>query len=85
MVIEVIEVSKGVTVSVGKFESIRIDVTLRIRTEDDDDSDSVFETGYELVDEQINKQIEEIQKIVSPTSVFKVDKTEKKSSSRRRA
>lgn len=84
MVIKKIIVSKGVTVSVGKFESLRFDASLEIGTNEDDDSDTVFETGFELCDEQINKQIEEVQDIVASGSVFKVDKKESTSSKRRR-
>jgi len=66
-----ITVSKGVTVSVGKFESIRIDAMVELRN-DTDNPNAVFNDGYNLVDKKINEQLEEIQDVIAETSVFKI-------------
>jgi len=65
-----VHVSKGVTVSVGKFESVRIDATVEVRAEKGEDPDDLFDIGFESVDEQVNKQLAEIQDIVTEGSVF---------------
>lgn len=79
-----ISVSKGVTVSVGKYESIRIDSSMEIGLGKNDDSETVTKTGYEMLDEQINDQLKEIQDLVGDNSVFKFEEPKKKSGSRRR-
>ena len=52
---EVIEiyVSKGVTISVGKFESVRLDAAIKITPQENDDYDTVFDTAYEIVSDKI--------------------------------
>ena len=84
---EEIIVIKGLTVSVGRYESIRVDASLKIVLDETDDTDTIFEAGFEMCDEQLNKQVEEIQDIIGKDSVFKVDKnpdTNKTKPSRRR-
>ena len=80
-----VTVSKGVTVSVGKFESVRIDAQCEVRGEAGEDSDALFEIGFETIDEQINSQIEELQGIITQESVFHhgEDKKPKKTSRKR--
>jgi len=84
--IAVVSVSKGVTVSVGKFESIRIDAHVEVRGEKGEDPDDLFEIGWESLDEQINKQLEEIQDVVGEGSVFNLHSAggSRKSKSRKR-
>lgn len=80
-------VSKGVTVSVGKYESVRIDAQVEVRGDDGEDPDMLFDIGFEAIDERINAQIGEIQEIVTDESVFKTaepDPKPKKRSSRKR-
>jgi hypothetical protein len=83
MNIKKITVSKGVTISVGKFESVRCDASVEIEIGKGEDEDEVFETAFELVDAQLNSQIAENQPIIANTSVFK-EEEKPKSSKRRR-
>lgn len=71
-----ITVSTGITISVGKFESIRLDASARI-TDDNGDYDTMFDAGWNLVEEQINKKIEELQDVMNNTSVFKLEEKPK--------
>lgn len=82
--IKVITVSKGVTISVGQYESVRIDAQLEIRGDEGEDPDQLFEIGYETIDEKINDQITEIQEIVGKNSMFRYEKEENKKSTRKR-
>jgi len=84
MVVKKIVVSKGVTMSVGKFESIRCDASVEIELDKGDDEDGAYEAGFEIVDTQINKQIGESQSILGTNSVFKQE-SKPKSNSRRRS
>ena len=72
-IVSKVSVSKGVTVSVGKFESVRIDASIELTAEKGDDEQSLYEAGFTTVDEQINKQIKDLQDVVEPNSVFKED------------
>ncbi len=89
MDIKKVSVSKGVTVSVGKFESLRLDVAIEVEPGKGEDFDTIVETGYEMCDEKLNKQLSEVQDLVADNSVFKVEnvvkKPKKKSGSRRRS
>lgn len=80
-----ITISKGVTISVGQFESIRCDASLKIALDEDDDTDVAFSTGYDMCDEQLNNQIKAAQSVIADKSVFKSDEeTGTKKHSRRR-
>lgn len=77
-----VTVSKGVTISVGQYESVRIDAQVEVRG-DGEDSDDLFDIGFETIDEQINKQIDEIQDIVGGKSMFKYEESGKKKGGKR--
>jgi hypothetical protein len=86
MVVKEVTVSKGVTISIGKFESVRVDASAVLVAEKGEDPDMLYETGFEVVDEQINKQIAELQDVISDSSVFHAEtkKQEAPATSRRR-
>ena len=73
-----ISVSKGVTVSVGKYESVRIDAHIELTAEKGDDEETLFSTAFTMVDDQVNAQIKELQDVVEPNSVFKAAAEEPK-------
>ena len=65
-------VSKGVTVNIGNYESIRIDASTEFElSEKDKDVKKCVAQGYEFLDEQINKQLADVQSILHPKSAFK--------------
>lgn len=82
-----INASKGITVNIGHFESIRIDCGVEVQS-DGEDEDTLFEIAYESIDKVINDKISEIQDIVDNTSSFKIQEDikniKKHSHSRRR-
>jgi len=79
-----ISVTKGVTASVGKFESVRIDASIEFQLGQNEDPDEVYERAWEKADEQINVQLAQIQDVIADTSTFKMDAPKPKSSGRRR-
>lgn len=58
MKVKQINVSKGFTISVGKFESVRLDSAVTVDVEEEeDDIDVVFEKAYGVVSQQIMGQV----------------------------
>lgn len=67
--IQEISVSKEITVGVGKFESVKIMASLRLKSSGTDS----FTRAYNRLDEELNRQLQQIQNIVKPDSMFKTD------------
>ena len=64
-----VTVTKGVTANIGNYESIRIDATAEFEV-DKKDQKKCFEQGYAHLDNEVNKQLDEIQSILHPKSAF---------------
>lgn len=90
-----ISVSKGITVNVGNFESVRFDAGVEVSLDQQPDARTgnnptsinvveVYEHAYGIVDNQLNKQLKEIQDAITEKSIFKVDTSETKVSRRRK-
>lgn len=73
MRVDSITVSKGVTVSVGKFESVRIQADMTISLDKGEDHDNVFKAAYVMLDDQINAQVTDLQDVIQDTSIFKAE------------
>jgi len=68
MKIKDISVSKGVTISVGKFESVRLDAAITIQPSAEDDYDVVYDTAQEIVSSKIMAQVIELKPIIDKGS-----------------
>jgi hypothetical protein len=85
MVVNTVEVRKGLTAACGKFESVRIEALVQIQLDEKDDAKSAYIRGWDMVDDQLNNQIEELQDVLQETSIFKMSSSEKKESKSRKS
>lgn len=73
-----ISVTKGLTIGVGKFESIRIEATTEFETTAKPLSvaaEKDMQDAFDFVDKQLNKQVGDIQGSIKPDSVFVQEKS----------
>jgi len=86
-----INVSKGVTISVGKFESVRVDAAITMRMDEGEDYDTVYSSAMEIVSGQVMAQVMLLKPVIDKGSFVHqleedaiVAKVKKSKSSRRR-
>ena len=68
MEISEISVTKGLTLSMGKFESIRLDASISIKPEKGEDEDVLYNSAYEICDSQLEVQVKIISDALSENS-----------------
>ena len=88
MEISEVSVTKGLTLSMGKFESIRLDASISVRPEKGEDEDVLFNAAYEICESQLEIQVQMISDSLSENSgahmlYNKEEKPAKKKSRRR--
>lgn len=72
-----ITVTKGVTVGVGKFETVRMEVSAEFESSAKPltaQHEKEVKDAFDFLDEQLNNQINDIQDTLKPDSVFKSEK-----------
>lgn len=72
MKMNLIRISKGVTASVGKYESIRFDCAVEIELGKGDKASAVYDKGMKFVDARLNHELKDTQEALSSTSVFRL-------------
>jgi len=72
MNIKSIKVEKGVTVSLGQYESARVSFELTAELGPKDNLDECERALVDQLDAFVNEQIEELQDVIKDSSVFKV-------------
>jgi len=72
MKVKSIRVSKGITASVGKFESVRLDYEIEVELGQGDTANVVAAKLTKWADAQVNNEVKELRKSLSPSSIFKL-------------